>query len=111
MAITSITYKDKNGQAPGDPFGYVVVTLNLDATYPIGGYAGFKALVLAACKGYISTDITILNVEQNNFPMAVWCTYDRLNDKLRCFDDALVEYIDTSDLHLATGLELVVFYK
>lgn len=117
MAITNATYKDHAGAAPGNPQPCVLLTLDLDASYPLtadDGYAAFKAVVLAATglTDAVGKDLTILHVAQNNYPMAVIAKYDRTLDVLKCYDAATgIEYVDGSDLSGAVGLELVIFYK
>ncbi len=116
MAITNAAYADHAGAAPGNPQPSVVITLDLDASYPLtadDGYADFKATVLAATDlaAAVGKDMTILSVQQNNFPTAVLAKYDRALDVLKCYNEALVEYANASDLSGCVGLELVVFYK
>ena len=116
MAITNGTFVAKMGQAPGDPAPAVLLTLDLDNNYPAGGYADFKATVIAAVKDDIGGgDIDILHVGQNNSPgdpaAKVVPMYDRANDKLVCQDWAGAEHTGASDLSSVTGLELVIWYK
>jgi hypothetical protein len=113
MAITNATFKTKMGQAPGDPMPALVMTCDLDASYVTGGYANFKATVLAACKAEVGTDISILHVAQNNVPgtPAVVVKYDRTNDKLVCYDWAGAQVANATDLSGIDQIELVIFYK
>ena len=51
MAITNETLAASFGGAPGQPTFVDIVTLDLDASYPAGGYPEFYAITLAPIIG------------------------------------------------------------
>jgi hypothetical protein len=107
MALTNVTLKYQAGFAPGEPNYRDIVTLDLDASYPTGGYPEFNAAVAAV----IGPDKTIQHIAANNIPgsPAVIPMYDRTNDKLVCYDFAGAEVTNATDLQAVVGLELVIF--
>ena len=108
MAITNVALTDHIGYAPGQPTFVDVVTLDLDATYPAGGYPNFTATVEAI----IGKGKQILHVGFNNTPgtTKVYPLYDIANDKLVMNDWAGAENV-VVDLSGCVGLELVIFSK
>lgn len=109
MAITNVAIASQSGGAPGNPEYTDIVTLDLDNSYPAGGYPDFNASV----KDAIGPDRTIMHVAQNNYPgtTKVEAKYDRANDKLVCFDGAFAEIAGAVDLSGVVGLELVITSK
>ena len=107
MAITNVELKASFGGAPGQPTFTDIVEIDLDNAYATGGYTGFAAILQAV----IGAGREILNVEQNNFPTAHIVKYDRTNDTLVVYTEALVEAVNATDLSLAADLELLVTSK
>ena len=109
MAITNVELKAAFGGAPGQPTFTDIVEIDLDSSYPeaTGGYAGIAAILQAV----IGADKTIISMEQQNYPAPFFCSYDRANDKLQVYTEALVEVANAVDLAAMANVEFLVTTK
>jgi hypothetical protein len=114
MALANITQPAAAGNAPGDPIFHKIVELDLDASYPAGGYdmaAGTADRI--ALDAVIGADKTILAVvQQTQHAIAVkgiTVTWDYANTKLRVWDAATgLEMAGATNLSSVTNLQLLV---
>lgn len=104
MAITNISQVTGATTTPGSPIFLDIVELDLDASYPAGGYTEFTSTLAST----IGEGRTLLGVVQLNFPIAVHVQYNKATDKLQCYTEALVEHSGSDNLSSATDLRLLV---
>ena len=89
------------------------ITLDLDASYPSGGYpaaGGFQALVRTALN---NQNITIVDVKRANLGGGYNYIYDRINDKLMVLwyptgQGPATDVTGTTNLSAITDVELIV---
>lgn len=110
MTITNPTAVRSAGGAPGDPLYHDLIAVDLDASYPTGGYLTFSTTV----QGIIGKGRTVLGIKQVNFPGATkhFAEYDEANDKLKMLIyTTAIEAAGSADLSDHVGVKLLITSK
>ena len=118
MAITNVAASVLTGQAPGDPVYMDLVTLDLDATYPAGGYdfsAGAAArLLLDAQIGAGRTIVDVKATTNHAAPSTAANTllfqWDPANDKLMVLLNTTAAEVAAGDADLSGVTDLGLLF-